>query len=59
MATGNYMPKKSYELNAQVGESFFVYGDTLTEGSLLKVASKSSRQVGFIPKETIHKLDDL
>ena len=60
VATENYFARKPYELNCQVGEKFLVYDDdTLIEGSLQKVASRRSRQVGYLPKKTIHLLDDL
>ena len=51
--------KPYYELNAQVGEKFLLYGNTLIEGTLLKVASKRTRQVGYIPMELIHPLDEM
>ncbi|CAI8008056.1 Serine/threonine-protein kinase CTR1 [Geodia barretti] len=59
VAIKNYESKTSYELSSQVGERFLVYGDALSGGSLVKVASRSSRQVGYIPKGTIHKLENL
>ena len=59
VATKKYESKTSYELSSQVGERFLVYGDVLSGGSLVKVASRSSRQVGYIPKGIIHKLENL
>ena len=59
MATKDYRPKTSYELSSQAGERFLVFGDAPSEGSLVKAASQSSRQVGYIPKGTIHRLENL
>lgn len=59
VATEKYTPQKSYELKSQIGERFLVYQDFNSDEKLVKVASRRSRQVGYLPKEVIHQLDDL
>ena len=59
VATEKYASHKSYELKSQVGEMFLVYTADATTENLVKVASRRSRQVGYIPKEVIHQRDGL
>ena len=60
VATERSKPLKSYELGSQVGEKLLVHGDNMMSNEeLVKVASRRSRQVGYIRKEIIYKLEDL
>ena len=54
-----YQAQKSYELCSQIGEKFIVYGSLREAEVSIKVVSQRSHQVGYIPKEIIHPLDEL
>ena len=60
MAIKEYQSTKPYELIARKGEKFLVYGEAVTEDTvLLKAGSQRSHQSGYMPKQVLQMQDAL